>query len=174
MKNLPKLCAKFLNSLSQQQSASPQTLRAYRSDLTQAFQLKHFGAWKLADSGRWSFQMEEEYPLPEADELLKTCREALTKWAKLAPASRNRKGACLKSFFKWLYQEGHINKNLSHQLTLTKVPKKLPHYISIDEAVALLTKLDQVIKREKEPEKRNQHIYDQALILLLYGGGLRV
>ncbi|HVK61296.1 MAG TPA: tyrosine-type recombinase/integrase [Bdellovibrionales bacterium] len=88
----------------------------------------------------------------------------MTRWSNLAPASRNRKVATLKSFLGWLHQEGHIERDLSLQLHGPKVPKRLPHHLSVDEALALL----------KSVRAQKNAANDYALILLLYGGGLRV
>ncbi len=79
----------------------------------------------------------------------------------LQPASKARKIASVKGFLKWLYQNGHSDKPIGEILRGPKVPQKLPRYLSVDEVVA-------VIKAEKD------NLQSLSLILLLYGGGLRV
>lgn len=130
------------------ESCSTQTIRAYTVDLEQAFKIKS------------SPQFTEA-------ELLKACRQAMMNWGGLSPASRNRKGATLKSFLGYLYKEGLIEKNLASQVHSPKVPKKIPNFISPDEA-------NSVIESFKRDEDQSQAKIEKALFLLLYGCGLRV
>lgn len=132
------------------QSASAMTLKSYGLDLRQAFQVENFTQL----GGRaWS----------EA-ELLAQVRQAFQIWAPLSLASRNRKAATLKSFFSWAFHEGHLEQDLSLQISCPKVPKKIPHFLSVDEALAVL--------RSFTADKERLH--EKLLFLLLYGGGLRV
>jgi integrase/recombinase XerC/integrase/recombinase XerD len=127
-------------------SASPLTIKSYRLDLSQAF-----GREIITQS------LDEEA-------LLNHSRKALSAWGGLSLASRNRKAATLKSFFSWAFEESLTERDLSIQITCPKVPKKIPHFISVDEAVVVLKNLT----AEKSLLK------DRVLFLLLYGGGLRV
>lgn len=133
-------------------SSSPLTLKAYRKDLEQAF----------GSEDKWRSSSN-----PSEIEILGLAREALNRWAGLSLASRNRKTATLKSFFGWAYQEQLTERDLSTQLHCPKVPKKLPHFLSVDEALAVLHSYD----REAETLRKLQ---DRAMFLVLYGGGLRV
>lgn len=132
-------------------SASPLTIKHYTLDLQQAFELD-----KSSQSPKktWS----------EA-ELLTSVRQAFNRWAGLSLASRNRKAATLKSFFSWAFDEQLTERDLSMQVTCPKVPKKIPHFLSVDEALAVLKTFD--------TDKKIPH-RDKVLFLLLYGGGLRV
>lgn len=151
-----------MNSLDIYKSSSPQTLRAYKTDLAQAFELKELKSWNFCNNQTTIKQSHlAQISDNEAQDLLKICRNAQSRWENLSPASRNRKSACLKSFLKWLYEEGFIEKNLSHRLILTKRQKKLPRFLSVDEIVALL---------KSSHKDQNLHL----LLLLLYGAGLRV
>ncbi|MEK6555665.1 MAG: tyrosine-type recombinase/integrase [Bdellovibrionota bacterium] len=93
-------------------------------------------------------------------------RKAQIEWGGLSPASRNRKYATLKSFFRWAREEGYLEENFGELLISPKVPQKIPHFISVDEVMSLLKSLDS--------RKSKTKIRDRALLLLLYGGGLRV
>jgi integrase/recombinase XerC/integrase/recombinase XerD len=142
--DVPIQMAKFLNFLEFVQSSSSLTIKSYKKDMEQAF----FG--------------QEDPPAHlrcSEEELLSMARAALTRWGNLSPASRNRKSATLKSFFNYLFQEKIISRRLSDLIPAAKVQRKLPHFISIDEAVAVL----------KISDEKNR-----LLFLLLYGGGLRV
>jgi integrase/recombinase XerC/integrase/recombinase XerD len=150
--NLPDTISKYLKYMDFVKSSSPLTLKAYRKDLEQAFGSED----KPGASSN-----------PSETELLNLAREALNGWAGLSLASRNRKTATLKSFFGWVYQEQLTERDLSTQIHCPKVPKKLPHFLSVDEALAVLHSYDQ------EPETPHK-LQDRTMFLVLYGGGLRV
>lgn len=144
---------KYLKYMDFVKNSSPLTLKAYKKDLEQAF-------------GHLSGSNEDKAGFAEA-EVLNFCRLALNRWALLSLSSRNRKSATLKSFFSWAYQEELTEKDLSSQITCPKVPKKLPHFLSVDEVLSVLSSYD--------PSSNNlQNLRDKALFLALYGGGLRV
>lgn len=128
------------------ESCSALTLKSYQLDLSQAF--KPFKDYQLAGVS--------------AEIWLSWARLAQLSWAQLSPASRNRKTAVLKSYFNYLHQQGITEINLAHQLSCPKVPKKIPHFISVDEMIALL--------KSFEDSEKNQKL----LFLLLYGCGLRI
>lgn len=113
--------------------------------------------------------LSESQRLEFEQSLVQLCKKALGQWSELTPSTRNRKFACLKGFFKWIYLENQTLSDLSRKVNLPKVPKKLPHFISVDEALYLIEQLDRALKNECKNIHR-----DRALILLLYGGGLRV
>ena len=98
------------------------------------------------------------------DILEKAVNRSLKQWSHLSPASRNRKYACIKGFLKWLFVKGYIKTDLQSRIKLPQVPSRLPHYLSVDEALHLIKTL----------QKEAQNTEDLLLILLLYGAGLRV
>lgn len=157
----------FLKYLENIESCSPLTLKAYALDLEQAFfhktkkpthPQKNNNLIKLSEIKATAFNSGEDLWL--------LCRDSLTQWGRLSPASRNRKIASLKSFFNWLYSERIIDKNYADQLVCPKVPKKIPHFISVDEVISIL----QFLNQNSEDDIQNQKI----LFNLLYGGGLRI
>lgn len=135
-------------------TSSPLTLKAYKIDLEQAF-------GPLLNQKKMNRELSEP-------QLLEETRGALNRWAGLSLASRNRKIATLKSFFGWLYLEQKTEKDLSTQLICPKVPKRIPHFLSVDEALSVLRSYD-----SRSP-KTGSEIRDKALFLCLYGGGLRI
>lgn len=141
---------KYLKYMTFIKSASPLTIKHYKLDLRQVY---NYEDTSLSQKG-WS-----------ESELLATARGAFNGWAHLSLASRNRKAATLKSFFSWAFDEGLTERDLSLQITSPKVPKKLPHFLSVDEALSVLKSFD----THKEIPLR-----EKVLFLLLYGGGLRV
>ena len=143
---------KYLKYLKNIKSSSVHTLSSYSKDLEQAF-------------GRLRGQKIEE------TDLLKICQAAQKKWAPLTLASKNRKAAVLKSFLNWLADQQLTSKKLAHQVHAPKVPKKIPHFISPDEAIAVIKSF-----RRKAPTQQEQETSHERMLLffLLYGCGLRV
>jgi site-specific recombinase XerD len=143
--------ANFLNYMENIQSCSPLTRKAYLLDLTQAF-----GEYLNPENRN---QRVSETTLTVA------ARAALLRWGNLSLSSRNRKSATLKSFFGYLFQESKIERDFASQIRSPKIPKKIPHFISVDEALAVLQSF------ETDPDPNPD---EKLLFLLLYGCGLRV
>jgi site-specific recombinase XerD len=142
---------KYMKFMEFVQSSSPLTLRHYLRDLHQVFE---------ADKGSGF----PEKAFTEV-ELLAFVREAFNGWAGLSLASRNRKGATLKSFFSWAFREGLLETDLAFHVTCPRVPRKLPHFLSVDEVLSVLRSFDGV---------ERPLLKEKTLFLLLYGGGLRI
>jgi site-specific recombinase XerD len=162
MKPIPYLITNFLDHMQSIGSASEHTLRAYKNDLLEAFD-PNDTCQILQSPNDQSFSAEikgQAVTILEAD-LLKEARLAQTRWSKLQPSSRNRKTATLKSFFRYLFETSVIESDIALQLHSPKVPTKIPHFLAVDEAIAVL-------------KAAQGNATDLALLLLLYGGGLRV
>ena len=138
---------KYLKYMEFVESSSSHTIKAYALDLSQVFK---------SDINSYKSDLNEA-------EIMDAVRKAFNTWASLSLATRNRKAATLKSFFSWSFQEGVLEKDLSLSVTCPKVPKKIPHFISVDEALAVIHSLE-----------NEQLLKDKTLFLLLYGGGLRI
>jgi site-specific recombinase XerD len=81
-----------------------------------------------------------------------------------APASRQRKMASLKGFLRWAYDGGHTPEDFSLSLRGGgKNARRLPHFLSVDEALLLWN----FLSTHGKP-------IDQMIFLLMYGSGLRV
>ncbi len=154
-----ELISNFLKFKENIESASPLTIRAYRVDLFQAFNSENSG---------------KQSKIYRSDELWAMARPALTKWGSLSLASRNRKIATLKSFFNWMYDEKLIDKNYGSQLICPQVPKKIPHFLSVDEVISVLNFFKQQSVALAELKKQIYFLNQKTLFLLLYGGGLRI
>ncbi len=163
---LASLALKYLKFLSLQRTASDHTSKSYASDIAQF--LAPIGVQKILYTSLTpvsSFQViakENQAISGTCSEnlLLSLISEAQTRWSPLSATSRNRKWACIRGFLKWLRENRFIHDNLELRIHSAKVPQKMAHFISVDEAIALVKSL---------PSGK-----EKALVLLLYGGGLRV
>lgn len=170
---LSELIAKYLKYLTFSRTASQHTSKSYANDLNQFFEA--IGLQKILYSSELQecfFQWDEECPFEPSgslEELLTSLLPtALDKWRDLKPASRNRKTSVLKSFCNWLLDEKLITKNLSDDIFTVRVPAQIPHFLSVDEALALIQSAKSACEQNEIPWS---HL---LLLLLLYGGGLRV
>jgi site-specific recombinase XerD len=154
---IDRLIHEYLEDCGDQLNVSPHTLRNYRSDLYQAFGTPN----EKKETGNTGVQLSRD----SEKKILEICFRAQRQWAKLSPASRNRKSSTLKSFLNWLYKKSFSQTNLSHRIHAPKVPKKIPHHISVDETIALLRTLQ---------ESKEATDLERSLVFLLYGGGLRI
>lgn len=155
MADFEALVGRYMHHIEFVRSHPKTTVSAYRSDLTQAFE-----------------PIFSVRPKAEAD-FLNACRAAQVRWSKLAVSSRNRKGASLKAFLGFLFEVGVTKKDLSYRLVLPKVSRRLPIFLSIDEIMAILSRLQRAVAESPEIFKASAQ-RDLAIYLVLYGGGLRI
>jgi integrase/recombinase XerC len=137
----------FLRYMRVQRGASAHTLRAYEQDLVRFFDfLEGGGGGEPDEAGVRAFLAAE-----------------LSGGA--ARSSVSRRLATLRSFFSFLHREGVIKANPAKLVSSPKVPRKLPRFLSIDEAFDLLSKAggDSVLEAR-----------DRAVLELAYSSGLRV
>ncbi len=140
----------YLNSLRAQKNLSPYTLRNYRSDL-QAF---------------FAFVAREERADP-----LSLDRHALRRYLAnlletgIAPASITRKVSTIRSFYRYLEHEGHIEVSPFQGVKGYRRARRLPTFLDGEEITALVS----------APESdRPQGLRDRAVLELLYAAGVRV
>lgn len=91
----------------------------------------------------------------------------LSRERKASPATRARKAATLKSFFKYLYlKKKIILSDPSYELDSPKIARRLPHYLSLDESITLL---DTASSADSESRDR-----DYLMLTLFLNCGLRL
>ena len=176
---------KYLKYLEFNKIYSPHTIKSYCIDLRQflLFYTPNFMSFLLTEKKRQFFDLSRNLSdfskitdlnsvNPQfLNQILETLiKKSFRKWARLSPATQNRKYACIKSFLKWLFIKGLINKDLQEQIRLPALPQSLPHYLSVDEALSLV----QTVRKQVDTHLKANDKRDLILILLLYGGGLRV
>ncbi|MFW6148426.1 MAG: site-specific tyrosine recombinase/integron integrase [Atribacterota bacterium] len=86
---------------------------------------------------------------------------------KYAERTIARKISSLRVFFKYLIQQGFIDKNPAEYVQIPKIKKKLPEFLFYEEVIKILN----TPKKETDKPIRMR---DQAIIELLYGTGMRV
>ncbi len=140
------LIEKFLKHMELEKGASAHTLRAYRTDLS-----LFFNEWKMR---------------PEAVELPDV--RAFTAFLVnkgLKKSSVGRMLSTLRSFFRFLNREGYMDANPARLMRSPKPEKKLPRFLTVDEAFSLMD----------TPETTGfRALRDRAILELLYSSGLRV
>jgi integrase/recombinase XerC len=141
-----KAIDKFLHSL-QQRNASVHTIKAYTGDLG------NFSAY--LGSRNWR----------SIDHL--TIRGFLSHLYQrnLSKTSVARALAAVRSFYKWLAQEGVVEQNPAALVSTPKLPKKLPRVPTIEEMNSVLD--GQMPEIASFPER------DRIMFELLYGCGIR-
>lgn len=86
-------------------------------------------------------------------------------FGKVQPVSITRKLSAVRTFFRFLLKQGYVKQSPAEDLTLPKVPKKLPRFLIQDEALALV---ESVEKKGKNASR------DRTILEILYGTGIRV
>ena len=145
---------RFLDVLGDQRHLSPQTLRAYASDLEQ------FGEFLRDD------HVGGVPPGPEGiDTLAVRAFVASLHRAGLKKSSIARKLSAVRSFLEHAARDGRIEANPGRTVPTPKLPKLLPKTMTVDEVFALLDRID---------ESDHAGARDKAILELLYASGLRV
>lgn len=149
------LIEKYLKYLSVERNASKHTIISYRNDL-EAF-LK-FTA-KLEDLN------------PDQIDINKITRLTIRLWLGelsdqgMAKTTIARKVAALRSFFKYCFKRGHIEKNPAHLLVVPKKEKTLPKTATVEDIERMMDAVDTDTVRG---------LQDRAMLELFYGTGMRL
>ncbi|RPJ50244.1 MAG: tyrosine recombinase XerC [Acidobacteria bacterium] len=143
----------FLDYLRYQRNYSPHTLKNYGRDL-------HEFVGYLT-SGR----PDEPVPLEQIDHI--SIRDFLSHLSQRGnkKTSMSRKLAALRSFFRFLYREGHLPNNPARLVTTPRLPENTPRFLSVKEIETILSIPEPGTERGSR---------DIAILELLYGSGLRV
>jgi integrase/recombinase XerD len=143
----------FLGYLEFERGLSRNTLEAYRSDLLQ------FGGF-LERAGVEALDAEHEHLAGFLDELATGNDDRPA----AAPATLQRKAACLRSFYRHLRREGLLDRDPTADLRAPKKSQRLPHVLGRGEVQRLLA-----APRGDDPSA----LRDRALLEIMYACGLR-
>ena len=80
-----------------------------------------------------------------------------------------RSTSSLKSFLRYIKNHHNIDVNNLMHIHCPKIPKTIPRYIILDDIKTIIKTINDLDNTEKWIKKR-----DHALILLMYGSGLRI
>lgn len=150
-----ELIKKYLRYLQVEKNASEHTIISYKNDL---MQLCDYVA-KTEGNNR------EECNVSDIDRL--TIRLWLGELSEQGMSRKtiSRKVASTRSFFKYCYKRGLIDKNPAQMLIVPKSEKRLPKTVQPAEIEAMMKLAD-----GKSPEKRQ----DKAILELFYSSGIRL
>lgn len=142
----------FINYLTYEKHLSKHTICAYQTDLAQL-----------------STYLQTQFQTPEFNQ---ATAKMLRSWIiylsneSLNNRSINRKVACLRAFYGFLYVKGYIASDVTAQLRSLKIKKRLPIFLREEELLGLL---------DKHPFEDSFDGWRDKLVLeLLYGTGIRL
>jgi len=146
----------FLRFLEVEKGVSPNTVMAYRNDLGQMAEFMEADLLKGKQAAAWS----------------RVGREHLQRYVlemrerDYSEATRARKVAAARSFFRFLSEEGKGKENPAEALSSPRVGRALPRTMSVPEVKRLL--------EEAGHAQGPEGMRDQAMLELLYASGMRV
>ena len=149
--DLQAAATEYLGWLQLEANRSPNTVRAYDSELRKLI----------------NFLAANQHSLSLGDlrhDDLRAYQRHLAGRLK-SPASRARALVAIRSWLRWIAKEGLIERDLSNGITLPKVEQRLPKPIDPDELTRLLSGLPSA----SLPDKR-----DKALVQFLVSTGCRI
>jgi integrase/recombinase XerD len=139
----------YLDYLRVERGLSPATISAYRSDL------RGFAS-SVEPAGDWPAD-----PRPAREFLAALGRPPRV----MRPATHRRKAAAIRAFYRFLFTEGLIERDVAGLLDLPRQQRQLPDTLDQHEVAALLGAPD---------ESTSEGLRDRALLELLYACGLRI
>ena len=149
------LISKYLKYLSVERNASEHTIISYENDLSSFLE----------------FTAKVNEQSPDQVDVTRITRLSIRLWLGdlseqgLAKTSIARKVAALRSFFKYCFKRGHIEKNPAHLLVVPKKDQTLPKTATIEDITRMMDAVDIDTVRG---------LQDRAILELFYGTGMRL
>lgn len=149
------LIEKYLKYLSVERNASKHTIISYQNDLESFL----------------NFSAELEDIRIEEVEVTTITRLTIRLWLGdlseqgLAKTSIARKVAALRSFFKYCFKRGYIEKNPAHLLVVPKKEQTLPKTATVEDIERMMDAVD---------TDTVKGLQDRAILELFYGTGMRL
>ena len=168
--NCPDAMNEFLNYLTTIRGKSPNTVNAYRTDLTLFFKFLMLYKGKVPNNTDF-----DEISIKEIDKFflrgitlsdLYAFIAFVEKYRHNGSYAKARKVATLKSFFKYLVGKARIiDENPALELESPKINKRNPIYLTLDESRKLLLNMDETSKN---------YYRDYCIITLFLNCGMRL
>ena len=147
--------ADYLRFLEEGRQLSPHTVSAYRRDLEQ------FSGWLDTQETEWEWQ--------EVDRLdLRSYLGFLSRRG-LARRSISRKLSAIRTFYRWLHQEGWVAANPARTVHSPKKEQKLPGWLTRGEVDRMF-----VVAENRAAEGGFRGARDLAMLETFYATGMRV
>jgi integrase/recombinase XerC len=147
--NAEKLLGRYLHFLEAERNLSPYTLRNYESDLRSFFR----------------YAQDAERDIRDVDRYLLRGYLASLREQEMASASIVRKVSSIRSFYRFLVREGHIEHDPLAGVQSPKKGRRLPGVLSSRQVLAILGAV------EGDSPKA---LRDRAILELLYAAGVRL
>ena len=158
-RRLTELTLEFLGTLELERGLSRNTVEAYRSDLQQ------FGAFLAHRDGGEGEGLDPLAVTPaDLADFVSELAGSRGDRAALAPATLQRKIACLRSFYRHLRREQVLDHDPAAELRAPRSRARLPNVLSRDEVTRLL---------EQPRGTGPGALRDRALLETMYACGLR-
>ena len=142
-----KLVRSFLDYLEVERGVSPNTIEAYRGDLSQYIRyFSRINILKIDSSliGKYIAELQKKG---------------------LKNSSISRKLSVIRMFYKFIYLEGKSEYNPLEEISSPRKGRRIPSYLSLREVESLL---------ETPSPDTPLGIRDKAMLEVLYGAGLRI
>jgi len=153
-----KPVASFLRSLESERRMSAYTVRNYGQAL------RRFAAW-LRQSARWNGDWAAVGTVQARGYLIEAQRD-------LSRRTVHNHFSALRTFFQWMRERGNLDANPLAGLSMPKLPKSLPKFLTESQMRALLNGPMRLL--ENEAIDAFAAWRDRLTLELLYGAGLRV
>ncbi|HVV01822.1 MAG TPA: tyrosine recombinase XerC [Verrucomicrobiae bacterium] len=155
----------FLTHLASERAASNYTQRNYRQALIE------FTKWNL----------EDRKSAPSWDALARDDFRAYLRWLgrrNLSKAAIQLRFSALRAFYRFLVRRGKLSASPIKNLSLPKIPKRLPKFLTVPQMASLLrapeTALEALPADKKTAETKFACLRDLALLEMIYSCGLRI
>ncbi|HQO10650.1 MAG TPA: tyrosine-type recombinase/integrase [Clostridiales bacterium] len=149
---MEKLINEFLDYLSKEKNYSQNTVISYRTDLTDL-------------CGFLNKSMGENFSIKDVtrNEVRPYLRDLILK--KMSKKTYNRRVAAIKSFFKYLFVNGLVEKDVGSAVSSIRAESRLPEFVGGDQMINIMenfTETDFITSRES------------LIFELFYGTGIRL